>query len=83
MNQNSFFIGPFLFIFQDIPEGETMTGARSLQFLEKTQVFTVQSWASKQSLPLRHSRQCNKALVTRKIQKKIKPHCRYLSAQRK
>ena len=36
-----------------------MRAARSLQFLEKTQVLTVQSWARKKCL-----RQCNKALVT-------------------
>ena len=56
-----------------------MRAARSLQFLEKTQVLTVQSWARKKCLALR---QCNKALVTRKIPKKIKPLCRYLSVQR-
>ena len=45
--KTAFFTGPFLIIFQDIPEGETMRAARSLQFLEKTQVLTVQSWARK------------------------------------
>ena len=39
--QTGFVTGPFLIIFQDIPEGETMRAARSLQFLEKTQVLTV------------------------------------------